>query len=274
MVLESLVAEMDERISIGEEECQKLPFLVCVIDEFDDTIASIEEKEDEQRFIASINSIIRRGRKAKVILILASHDPTLKNTKVNINGIIPRITFRCATYHNSVTAIGVTGAENLPGEGAMLFKSQDESIPIPLQGSFITQAEIEEVLANPPAECGDITMLKTVEHKLDGDMGINVKMPEKDRSELARILFWTLGRGKVSALQIQEEFRMGNRVADIMETLYQMGIITAKFYNQPRVVLPTSIEELSSEAVSLLEHYGYDKELVQSTLDSTDKESV
>ena len=84
MALEALVFEMDRRIALGESECQYLPFIVCIIDEFDDTISYVDKK-DFNRFVNALNSLILRGRKAKVIMILASHDPTLKNTKVKVN---------------------------------------------------------------------------------------------------------------------------------------------------------------------------------------------
>ena len=261
-VLESLVAEMDERISVGEEECQKLPFIVCIIDEFDDTIASIEDKEDEQKFIASINSIIRRGRKAKVILILASHDPTLKNTKVNVNGIIPRIAFKCAKHHNSSTALGVTGAENLPGGGAMLFKSQDESAVVPLQGSFVTPIEIEEILRNEPIGYDNINMLKMKEDVFVELVEPDLNFAEEDKKELADILFWVLNHDTISALQIQKTYKMGNRAAEIVEILCRMNIVTNKFSNQPRKVIPMNINDLSAEIIGLLNHYGYSDEQI------------
>lgn len=262
-VLESLVAEMNERLSCSECECQSLPFLVCIIDEFDDTIASIENKEDAKRFVSCINSIIRRGRKAKVILILASHDPTLKNTKVNVNGIVPRIAFKCANHHNSLTALGVTGAENLPGEGAMLFKSQDECTPIPLQGSFVTSAEIEEILSNAPVDYDDICMLEIKNIKVTESIVFDNIVVEENKKELAAIVYWVLGHATISALQIQKKFKMGNRATKIMELLYKMNIVTDKFSNQPRTVIPKCIEELTSETVKLLEYHGYNKERLE-----------
>gem|GEM_PF-5424873 len=81
-------------------------------------------------------------------MILASHDPTLKNTKFKVNGIIPRITFQVAKHQNSSTALGVVGAEKLTGAGAMLFKSQQKGLKH-LQGSYVTPTEIERILSIP-----------------------------------------------------------------------------------------------------------------------------
>lgn len=263
VVLESLVAEMEKRIALGEHECRNLPFIVCMIDEFDDTIANIGNKESK-RFVTSINSMIRRGRKAKVILILASHDPKLKNVdKVNVNGIVPRIAFKCSKHNNSSTALGVTGAENLPGEGAMLFKSKDRSEPIMIQGSFVTNEEIVATLKNAPTDCDDIDMLEIKKAQIMEDNIFNDISIDEGKKELADILFWVLGHTTISVLQIQKHFHIGKRATEIMDVLHGLNIVSDRFANQPREVKPVCIEELSTEMISLLEHYGYTTEHIR-----------
>lgn len=260
VVIESLVAEIDRRSDLDTTECQRLPFIVCIIDEFDDTIASIQDKEDAKRFTNSINSIIRRGRKAKIILILASHDPTLKNTRVNINGIIPRIAFQCAKRHNSSTALGVTGAEHLSNGGAMLFKSQI-GVPALLQGSYITTAEIEKILDSAPTGCDDSYMLELREPEIVvNGVAIGNSTNEKDGKEMADIILWALGHDTISIRRIQQNFKIGNRAAEIMDSLYQLGIVEDKFSNQPRKILPQSIEDIPTEAVDFLENNGISKD--------------
>lgn len=268
VVLESLVAEIDTRVALGERECRNLPFLVCMIDEFDDTIANAGNK-GSKRFAASLNSIIRRGRKAKIILILASHDPQLKNVdKVNVNGIVPRIAFKCSKHNNSSTALGVTGAEDLPGEGAMLFKSKERSKPIMLQGSYVTDEEIEEILKNAPTGCDDIDMLEIEKAQIMEDDIFNDISIDEGKKELADILFWVLGHATISVLQIQKHFHIGKRATEIMDVLHGMNIVSARFANQPREVKPVCIEELSTETISLLEHYGYTTEHIGKILEA------
>lgn len=268
VVLESLVAEIDRRVALGERECRNLPFLVCIIDEFDDTIANAGNK-GSKRFTASLNSIIRRGRKAKIILILASHDPQLKNVdKVNVNGIVPRIAFKCSKHNNSSTALGVTGAEDLPGEGAMLFKSKEGSKPIMLQGSYVTDEEIEETLKNAPTGCDDIDMLEIEKAQIMEDNIFNDISIDEGKKELADILFWVLGHATISVLQMQKHFHIGKRATEIMDVLHGMNIVSARFANQPREVKPVCIEELSTEAISLLEHYGYTTEHIGKILEA------
>ena len=256
-VLESLVAEMDRRLSLPEQKCYDFPYCICIIDEFDDTIGSLENKVDSRRFISSINSIIRRGRKAKVILILASHDSTLKNTRVNVSGIISRIAFQCASHYNSLAALGTTGAQNLPGNGAMLFKSQDECSPIPLQGAFVEPAQIERVLNSESSRNNDIDMLEIKETQVPGNLPLSCASADKGKKELADILLWTIGHTTVSMLRLKHKFRLGNRVSEIVDILYEMKIVGEKFSKQLRQVIPTCLNDMSSEAINLLKLYGH-----------------
>lgn len=270
-VLESLVSEIEKRIMYGEEGCKDLPYIVVLIDEFDDTIASIQDKKTEKRFVNTINTIIRRGRKAKVILILASHDPTLKNTKVNINGIIPRIVFQCSKYQDSLSALGVTGAENLQGKGTMLFKSGTGPL-LTLQGSFVCKDEIERILKNAPALPDNYSMLNIQKSSFstdteDDDAAKDSTCIEKNK-ELAKIIMWVLGNQTISALRIKDEFNIGNRINDIMKQLVQMKLISEKDANKPRRVLIQSAEDLFDNVSNFLKSYGYSPDDIDAAINS------
>lgn len=270
-VLESLVSEIEKRIMYGEERCKDLPYIVVLIDEFDDTIASIQDKKTEKRFVNTINTIIRRGRKAKVILILASHDPTLKNTKVNINGIIPRIVFQCSKYQDSLSALGVTGAENLQGKGTMLFKSGTGPL-LTLQGSFVCKDEIERILKNAPALPDNYSMLNIQKSSFstdteDDDAAKDSTCIEKNK-ELAKIIMWVLGNQTISALRIKDEFNIGNRINDIMKQLVQMKLISEKDANKPRRVLIQSAEDLFDNVSNFLKSYGYSPDDIDAAINS------
>ncbi|MCL2273644.1 MAG: FtsK/SpoIIIE domain-containing protein [Defluviitaleaceae bacterium] len=272
VVLESLVAEMNHRDEIGEDACQSLPFLVCVIDEFDDTISNITEKEDATRFASALDSLIRKGRKAKIILVLASHNPTLKTTKVNVNLIESRIAFRCAKHHNSSAALGVPGAEKLEEKGAMLFKSDGKIMH--LQGSWVTDEEIEQILHTTPSGYDDIEKLEIRKPETlhlpivaDGVVVDELVVDTADK-ELTAIIFWVIQHQKTSTHLIQQHFRVGKRASKIIDTLYVMGIITDKFAKQPRDVLVTCYEDLSEEVLGLFDKHGYTVEQIQEALNT------
>jgi S-DNA-T family DNA segregation ATPase FtsK/SpoIIIE len=264
-VLESLVKMMNERLLLEEDDCKKQPFCVCIIDEFDDAISGIDDTKKTKQFIDSINSIIRRGRKAKIILILASHDPTVKNTRVNINGIISRIAFKCANHHKSLTALGVTGAERLSGEGAMLLKAQGEGIPIPLQGSYVSSEEIDAVLSTVPAGNENVDFLEV--HEATNTNNTEWKATDvfvgRETKEMANIILWVLGQTQVSVNKLKSRFQMGNRATTIMESLCDLGIVSPKCFNQPRKVIPICSEELSDDVISILNQCGYTWEQIK-----------
>ncbi len=262
-VLEALNSEMERRILLGEKECVELPFLVCVIDEFDDTIANIGDKNDKFRFQTAIKNIINRGRKAKIIVVITSLNPSEKESNVNINGIVSRISFRYVKHQKSSNALGTTGAESLSGIGAMIFRAKDSEENVVLQGAYITKDEIEKILCNAPVGYDDIPMLDI---KVTEDSGVAesvIDASENERNEFAKIIFYTLGQETMSVNKLQKAFNMGKRANEIIDLLCEKGIITGKFANQPRKVIPACIEEVSDEIINFLEIYGYNQEQVE-----------
>jgi len=269
-VLEALVTEIESRTLLGEDECKKLPFLVCVIDEFDDTIANIKCREERSRFQTLLRNVVNRGRKAKVIIIITSLDPSEKNADVNINGIGSRISFKYLKHQKSSNALGMTGAENLSGDGAMIFVPKSGGEKRVLQGAYITDEEIHEILNNAPEGYEDLEMLE-VKEVADGSFISEVEKDisfDQSRKELADVIAYTLKQEKISANKIQQRFNMGNRARNIIDLLCQKQIVSEKKYNQPREVIPTCIEELSEEILTYLEKYGYTKEQLKGIFQS------
>jgi hypothetical protein len=87
--------------------------------------------------------------------------------------------------------------------------------------------------------------------------------------ELAKIIFWMLGRENISSHKIQKEFHMGSKKADeLLEELYKLNLISDQFAKQPRKVLPACVEDLSEEVVRFLERNGNTSERVEKLLDA------
>lgn len=270
-VLEALVTEMDSRMAQEKEEINSMPYLICIIDEFDDMIASADKKV-ALRYSNAINSIIRRGRKAKVIMVLASHTPTVKTTQIAINGIMSRITFKCQNAKESYTALGETGAELLVAPGEMMFKAKDGGKAVMLRGAYVTEEEIELFLGELQKPDEDLDMLKIRKSEDMGNIHIgDYTTGSEAKKELADIIYWVLGYKTMSMNKIREKFNMSNRVTDIMKTLEALHIVTGQFSKQPRKVLPQSLEDLSTEVVCLLGQYGYSSEHIHDTFDAREK---
>lgn len=262
-VLEALVAEIDDRMTQDKREIHSLSYLICMIDEFDDMIASVD-KRMALRYSNAINSIIRRGRKAKVILVFASHTPTVKTTQIAINGIMPRITFRCQNAKESYTALGETGAELLAAPGEMMFKAKDVGKAVMLRGAFVTDEEIELLLGEMQKSEADIEMLTIREPDAIGDAYIgNNAAGIETKKELADIIYWVLGYKTTSMNKIRDKFNMSNRVINIMKTLETLHIVTEQFSKQPRRVIPECVGDLLPEVVSLLEQYGHGMDQIE-----------
>lgn len=262
-VISSLVDEMERRIKLSHEELRKLPAVVCVIDEYVSLIANIQEKKLSHYLANSISNLLRRGRHAKIHMVLATQDPTIKNMKVDVGNITARMAFMCAKYHNSITVLGEGGAEKLPGKGAMLYKSNEHPNPIHLQGAYMSSDELKRLVARINSADHDVSnkflipeivpeVLPLASESLDDTPIID----SRKRNELVDIIMWVLERNTVSASQIMRQFSMGNRANCIIDKLFEMGLVSEKDANKPRKVLPQSIEDIPAEATEILTKNG------------------
>lgn len=92
---------------------------------------------------------------------------------------------------------------------------------------------------------------------------------DKDE-ELAKIIIWALGRDKISASQIMSHFSMGNRAYDIVDQLCEMGLVSEKFANQQRTVLPQLLENVPDKVMVFLQNCGYTEDIVTETIRNRD----
>ena len=94
-----------------------------------------------------LSNLLRRGRHAKIHLVLATQDPTIKSTQVDMCNLTARMAFACAKPQDSVNILGRGGAEKLQGKGTMLFKTSANPEPAYLQGAFMSDEDISNILA-------------------------------------------------------------------------------------------------------------------------------
>lgn len=265
-VIKELVNEMERRIRLDHTELQNLPAIVCVIDEYVSFISNVDGKKCSQELANKISNLLRRGRHAKIHMILATQDPTIKNMKVDVGSITARIAFACAKYHNSIATLGEGGAEKLSEKGAMLYKSNEYPTPVYLQGAFISNGEAVRLVERIREASHDISD-KFVIPKFDASEQMVVEVKDSEyvqdpNKELADIIMWVLERDTISSSQIMDRFSMGNRAYVFVKKLFEMGLVTEKFAKQPRKVLPQSIEDLPEEVLKLLLDQGFSAEKV------------
>lgn len=274
-----LQAEMERRINMKHsEEFSRLPVIVCVIDEFLSFISGTDDKRSSKLARDVISDILRRGRHAHIHMILAAHNPTKENVKIDISDIPSKMAFRVAKFTNSVTVLGQSGAEKLLGKGDMLFQSSQNDEFQRVQGAYISPEEMEEALNQIRTYYSKVPKQKEDAHSphngfmLTGtdlqQMGIKtgderIKIPmtnttrNRDDALLARIIMWTLEHDLVSCNKIIETFNIGWRRANgFLERLCEFGIVGDIYKKLPREVLPISVEDISAETMDFLSKSG------------------
>lgn len=269
-VIQKLVEEMEKRISLDKDKLRNLPAIVCVIDEYVSFINNISDKKKSKNVTNNISNLIRRGRHAKIHMVISTQDPSLKDMKVDVGNITTRIAFKCAKYNNSIAILGESGAEKLSGKGTLLFKSDSYPHPIHIQGAYISDDEVATLINYVKVKdyeaVNKFTIPEWSAEELPLQIYENIDRAYDKNKELAEIIMWTLRRDKISAKQIMSNFSIGNRAYDIVNQLCKMKLVAEQFSKQPRKVIPVCFENLSPDVINLLEQHGYGAEQIKETL--------
>ncbi|MDO5707485.1 MAG: DNA translocase FtsK 4TM domain-containing protein [Andreesenia angusta] len=141
-----LFANQGVRDIIGynkKREQEKLPRIVMIIDELSDLMMTSSSKEVEEQ----ICRIAQMARAAGIHLIIATQRPSVDVITGTIKANIPsRISFATSSQMDSRTILDMGGAEKLLGRGDMLFYPQEASKPRRIQGAYIDDEEVEELV--------------------------------------------------------------------------------------------------------------------------------
>ena len=231
-------AKVAEYNAQSEMKQVPLPLIVVIVDELAD-LMMVASKEVE-------DAIIRLGQKARaagIHMILATQRPSVDVISGLIKANVPsRVAFAVSSGTDSRTILDENGAEKLLGRGDMLFKPIDENHPIRLQGSFISDDDVERIVnfVKEQAEAdyddafdpGEVS-----ESDFDGGMGGS---DEGDPLfEEAKAL--VIETQKASASMIQRRLSVGfNRATRLMEDLEAAGVIGPAEGTKPRKVLQTN----------------------------------
>ena len=231
-------AKVAEYNAQSEMKQVPLPLIVVIVDELAD-LMMVASKEVE-------DAIIRLGQKARaagIHMLLATQRPSVDVISALIKANVPsRVAFAVSSGTDSRTILDENGAEKLLGRGDMLFKPIDENHPVRLQGSFISDDDVERIVnfVKEQAEAdyddafdpGEVS-----ESDFDGGMGGS---DEGDPLfEEAKAL--VIETQKASASMIQRRLSVGfNRATRLMEDLEAAGVIGPAEGTKPRKVLQTN----------------------------------
>ena len=231
-------AKVEEFNAQSEQKQIPLPLIVVIVDELAD-LMMVASKEVE-------DAIIRLGQKARaagIHMILATQRPSVDVISGLIKANVPsRVAFAVSSGTDSRTILDENGAEKLLGRGDMLFKPIDENHPVRLQGSFISDDDVERIVG-------------FIKNQADADYDDSFDPGEVSESDLksggggasqegdplfedAKAL--VLETQKASASMLQRRLSVGfNRATRLMDELEAAGVIGPAEGTKPRKVLMT-----------------------------------
>ena len=221
-------------------ELEPLPFIVVVIDEFADMMMIVGKKVEEL-----IARIAQKARAAGIHLILATQRPSVDVITGLIKANIPtRIAFQVSSKVDSRTILDQGGAEQLLGQGDMLYMPPGTSLPVRVHGAFVDDDEVHRVVAcwksqSEPNYLEDLLSDGATE-AVPGfapEGGEGGDDPEADALYDEAVAFVTKSR-KASISAVQRSLRIGyNRAARMVETMEAAGVVSAAGHNGQREVL-------------------------------------
>lgn len=220
---------------------EKLPRIVIVVDELADLMmVSPNEVED---------SIIRLAQKARACgmhLVIATQRPSVDVITGLIKANIPsRIAFAVSSQIDSRTILDQAGAEKLIGKGDMLFSHPSIPKPQRIQGSFISDKEVNDIVdhiirQNTVKEKPIDIIEETIQNHIE-------EQKEEERDPLLdEIIEFAIQNKQLSTSLIQRRFKVGyNRASRIIDALEEMGVVSESDGAKPRKVLISSSEAIN-----------------------------
>ena len=230
----------------GEEPPKKLPQIVIIVDELADLMmVASNEVED------AICRLAQLARAAGIHLVIATQRPSVNVITGLIKANMPsRIAFAVTSGVDSRTILDMNGAEKLLGKGDMLFNPQGVPKPLRVQGAFVSDKEVADVVSYLVANNGNASYNTDVQKKMENATMISVSDEsageQKDSyfMEAAKIV---IEKEKASIGMLQRYLKVGfNRAARIMDQLEKFGIVGPEEGTKPRKVL-MSQEEFESK---------------------------
>ncbi len=220
-----------------------MPYLIVVIDEMADLML-VAGPDVETK----IQRIAQMGRAVGIHLVLATQKPVVTVItgliKSNISG---RIAYAVPSAMDSRVILDQTGAENLLGNGDMLYKDQTMSKPVRIQGCFISTEDTMDIIDQIKSQTIEE---EEGEEKLDIMTTVSAKggangISDEREPEFPQALQIVISEGKASASLLQRRMSIGyNKAARLIEQLEKAGAIAKQDGVKPREVLVSSASEI------------------------------
>ena len=237
----------------GEDKPEKLPQIVIIVDELADLMMVAASDVEE-----SICRLAQLARACGIHLIIATQRPSVNVITGLIKANMPsRIAFAVTSGIDSRTILDMNGAEKLLGKGDMLFDPQGVPKPLRVQGAFVSDKEVADVVAYIKEENGQVSYNSSVEEQMNsiesGNTTVSIDSGQTGDgrdpyfADAAKLL---IDKEKGSIGMLQRYFKVGfNRAARIMDQLEEAGIVGPEEGTKPRKVLmsPEQFEQYEEE---------------------------
>lgn len=222
-----------------------LPYIVLVVDEMADVMLTAGLDVEPK-----IVRLAQMARAVGIHLVLATQRPSVDVLTGLIKANIPaRIGMNVATTIDSRVILDMTGVENLLGNGDMLFKAPDISRPYRIQGSFVSNEEVERITAHIKSQVNDLQYDSNVTKptSLNGKINGTGQIVSEDPL-FADSVRTVVAAGKASSSLLQRKLRIGyNRAARLLDELHDMKIVGPQDGSKPRSVLISDAEAFLSK---------------------------
>ena len=239
----------NETVRANGEDDKVLPQIVIIIDELAELIMTAKNTVED-----SICRIAQKARAAGMHLIVATQRPSTDVITGVIKANIPsRIAFAVSSQTDSRVILDVGGAENLLGKGDMLYGPQSISKPLRVQGCFISDNEVKDVIDFVKAQYTMADYNEDIIHAMN-NAGISAgsTSEEDGEDELLKDAIETVVRAEqCSVSMLQRRFRIGyNRAARLVELMEERGIVGPPDGARPRKVNMTLAEFQNLEDIA------------------------
>jgi len=227
----------------GEDKPEPFSRLVIIVDELADLMMVCGNEVE-----AAICRLAQKARAAGIHLILATQRPSVDVITGLIKANMPsRIAFAVSSGVDSRTIIDINGAEKLLGKGDMLFYPSGYPKPVRVQGAFVSDKEVSDVVEYLAKQNVDGASNHEIIEKMNSITVAGLDGMRGDNSGYDDYFVqagqFVIEKGKASTSMIQRVFKVGfNRAARIMDQLEEAGVVGSEEGTKPRKVIMSEEE--------------------------------
>lgn len=221
----------------GEDKPKKMPQIVIIVDELADLMMVASNDVED-----AICRLAQLARAAGMHLVIATQRPSVNVITGLIKANMPsRIAFAVTSGVDSRTILDMNGAEKLLGKGDMLFYPQNYQKPARLQGAFVKDSEVEQVVEfltqqnNPETYNAEMQVQLSQVTQAAQDLKNSGSDVDEYFADAGKFI---IEKDKASIGMLQRMFKIGfNRAARIMDQLSDAGVVGPEEGTKPRKVL-------------------------------------